>query len=51
MQSGEIDTFLEYRPHKPLVPVPMADGEFGIELELSTATDMTVGRVVKLIRS
>ncbi|EED93873.1 predicted protein [Thalassiosira pseudonana CCMP1335] len=50
MQSGEIDTFLEYRPHKPLVPVPMADGEFGIELELSTATDMTVGRVVKLIK-
>ena len=48
---GALDAFVEHRPHKPLVPVPMADNEFGIELELSTSADISRGDVANLIKS
>ena len=48
------ETFVERRPLKPLGPVPMADTEFGIELELSTSltsSDISHGDVADLIEA
>jgi len=42
---------MERRPNKALIPVPMADVDFGIELELSTSTYTSSGDVVDLIES
>ncbi|KAL7525844.1 hypothetical protein ACHAXR_003055, partial [Thalassiosira sp. AJA248-18] len=49
-ESG-IDSFVEHRPHKSLVPVPMADIDFGIELELSTSSSVTSDDVTKSIKA
>jgi hypothetical protein len=48
---GSSETFVERRPLKPLAPVPMADTEFGIELELSTSSDISHGDVADLIEA
>ena len=45
------ETFVERRPLKPLAPVPIADTEFGIELELSTSSDTSHGDVADLIEA
>ena len=48
---GPTTTFVENRPYKSLVPVPMADIQFGIELELSTSFDISHADVANLIES
>ena len=49
--SGSSETFVERRPLTPLAPVPMADTEFGIELELSTSSDTSHKDVADLIEA
>jgi hypothetical protein len=50
-RRGSSETFVERRPLKPLAPVPMSDTEFGIELELSTSSDISHGDVADLIEA
>jgi hypothetical protein len=48
---GSSEKFVERRPLTPLAPVPMADTEFGIELELSTSSDTSHKDVADLIEA
>eukprot|EP00584_Thalassiosira_punctigera_P001823 CAMPEP_0172542232 /NCGR_PEP_ID=MMETSP1067-20121228/12894_1 /TAXON_ID=265564 ORGANISM="Thalassiosira punctigera, Strain Tpunct2005C2" /NCGR_SAMPLE_ID=MMETSP1067 /ASSEMBLY_ACC=CAM_ASM_000444 /LENGTH=441 /DNA_ID=CAMNT_0013328431 /DNA_START=253 /DNA_END=1578 /DNA_ORIENTATION=+ len=45
------DRFFEKRPNYPLRPVSMPDIDFGIELELSTSSDVSTEEIAELIRA
>mmetsp|Transcript_16491 Transcript_16491/g.35637 ORF Transcript_16491/g.35637 Transcript_16491/m.35637 type:complete len:453 (-) Transcript_16491:138-1496(-) len=45
-----VDTFKEHKPYKQLIPVPMAEKDFGIELELSTSSGISSSDVANAIR-
>mmetsp|Transcript_30715 Transcript_30715/g.74167 ORF Transcript_30715/g.74167 Transcript_30715/m.74167 type:complete len:420 (-) Transcript_30715:116-1375(-) len=49
-KEGRIYRFFESRPGKPLRPVPMPEGNFGIELELSTLAGISTEDVARTIR-
>ena len=50
-RESNMDVFIEHHPEKPLSPVPIVDGNFGIELELTTSSDFTTLDVTNSIRS
>mmetsp|Transcript_24419 Transcript_24419/g.52653 ORF Transcript_24419/g.52653 Transcript_24419/m.52653 type:complete len:450 (-) Transcript_24419:3462-4811(-) len=50
-KQSDVDSFVEHRPYKPLIPVPMAENKFGIELELSTSSGITSTDVIDSIKS
>ncbi len=50
-KESRCDRFFEKRPHYPLRSVSMPDIDFGIELELSTSSDVSTKEIAELIRA